>query len=224
MNGYKFEDIEKLFTEKVANYLEQGYVFHDPRSLGNECIKVDLKRADKEKNIRIMLLHGNDSVFSSDYYWLDTISIVVGEYDKKSNGYYYPFNDDASVIEKTTFYTHRYDYRSDKVGYFTTDKDVAIGWFKKSDARHMARHILKKAWNTSSDEAKRAVIPFVKRQQGFKTKKESDIVSIEKVPREERTVYPRYLQTATAITPLHYYVRMKNGKCLRLGYKEIVVA
>lgn len=43
MEWYKVDDIKNIFTLEVRDYLTKGYVFHDPRSLGNELLKVDGK-------------------------------------------------------------------------------------------------------------------------------------------------------------------------------------
>lgn len=50
------QDIEKRFTEKVAEYLTAGYIFSQEtmRGLQGEMCKVDLKRGDSFIRIRLL--------------------------------------------------------------------------------------------------------------------------------------------------------------------------
>lgn len=218
MEGFKYTDIEKIFAQKVANYISQGYVFHNPHSIGDELVKVDLEKDCEDKIIRIVMLRKSEMEldYEKEFYSIEQVSLVVGSY-KKSN-WHSIFNDELDVIEQIDFYTHSYD-ADKKTGYFFTDKNVAIKMFKKSYARHKARHIYEKEWETNDASAKVAVLPFIRRQYRCKTKTADDIVKIVKCPREERHLWGN----TTAITTMHYSIYLSCGKKYEIGYHHYEV-
>lgn len=216
MEWYKVDDIKNIFTLEVRDYLTKGYVFHDPRSLGNELLKVDIEKGNE--CVRFILEHDHISDFHNDrFYSIDKIVFTIGSYDIKHRSVW---TKDLKVIKKLEFFSHNYDYATNK-GFFVTDMELAIAMYRKHFIREKARYAIKD-WETKDDRAKLAVLPFIRRQDRCKTKTISDICKIIKMPRETSKIYTRKGR-ATSIIPTHYCIHLKNNKCYRLGYKEIIL-
>ena len=217
MEWYKVDDIKNIFTLEVRDYLTKGYVFHDPRSLGNELLKVDIEKGNE--CIRFLLEHEHTADFADngDFCSIDKIILTIGSYDIKNRSVW---TKDLKVIKKLKFFSHNYDYATND-GFFVTDMDLAIALYKKHSMREKARYD-RNDWETKDDSAKLAVLPFIRRQDRCKTKTISDICKITKIPREASKIYTRKGR-ATSIIPTHYCIYLKNNKCYRLGYKEIII-
>ena len=75
----KFEQINRRFTEKVAEMLSQGYIMNATTMVGSqgEIAKVDL--TDGKKIIRVMLSTENDWERIGDrFYTFDKVILTVG--------------------------------------------------------------------------------------------------------------------------------------------------
>ena len=167
-----------------------------------EIGKVDL-RNDSEI-VRVLLTSERD-------YHADTKAVVltVGRVERKERkGHEFDtmaptiWNNKLDVIEQRTFYMI-----SERAEVFTEDLAEHEAVVKKQNARRHERY----SWKTkrfTSDAMRKAVLPFVRRQDKCKRMKLSDIKAIAKVERgmfgEDRERYD-------------YRVELTNGKTFRLS-------
>ena len=197
-------DIEAIFTEKVNEYIQKGYVFSPATMSGHqgEIGKVDL-RNDSEI-VRVLLISERD-------YHADTKAVVltVGRVERKERrGHEFDtmaptiWNNKLDVIEQRTFYMI-----SERAEVFTEDLAEHEAVVKKQNARMHERYS-RKTKRFTSDAMRKAVLPFVRRQDKCKRMKLSDIEAIAKVERgmfgEDRERYD-------------YRVELTNGKTFRLS-------
>ena len=197
-------DIEAIFTEKVNEYIQKGYVFSPATMSGHqgEIGKVDLRNGNEI--VRVLLTSERD-------YRADTkaVLLTVGRVERKERkGYEFDtmaptiWNNKLDVIEQRTFYMI-----SDKDEVFTEDPDEYEAVAKKQNARMHERYS-RKTKRFTSDAMRKAVLPFVRRQDKCKRMKLSDIKAIAKVERgmfgEDRERYD-------------YRVELTNGKTFKLS-------
>ena len=197
-------DIEAIFTEKVNEYIQQGYVFSPATMSGHqgEIGKVDLR--NEHEIVRILLTNERD-------YHADTKAVVltVGRVERKERrGHEFDtmaptiWNNKLDVIEQRTFYMI-----SERAEVFTEDLAEHEAVVKKQNARRHERYS-RKTKRFTSDAMRKAVLPFVRRQDKCKRMKLSNIKAIAKVERamfgEDRERYD-------------YRVELTNGKTFRLS-------
>lgn len=99
----KRQEIEILFTEKVASYIAQGYTINTNSMRGHqgEVAKVDLYKG--KELIRVWLM---DEVLPSPTYGY-VLALRVGKWDYEINNNYMDYTvwfQDISVLEETIFY------------------------------------------------------------------------------------------------------------------------
>lgn len=186
------KDIENIYTYIIKGYLENGYRIYYSTMGGSqgEIAKVDLTN-DKEI-IRVLLCSKTENYREHPihkYMDLDYFTIIVGRNTDKLWGDSFAdiiWNEHLELISEIRFY---------KIGrknnsFFGT-KQEAI------DAMHKYYERLKfKSFDwaeerieINSDEAKRIVLPFVKRQYKCKSATVKDIEKIEKVIPKNGKVY-----------------------------------
>ena len=173
----RFADINEMFTETVRGYIEKGYVFNSATMSGHqgEIAKVDL--TDGKEIVRVVLNKGCDvGVVRGFHCSLDVVSLVVGRCSDNvkpniSNGWAIIWNDKLEVISKVDWYQIGNKY------WYTTKENAE----KQRDVmldRHLIRYVDDDV--VFGDEAKKAVLPFVRRQSGCRTAKISDIEKVYK--------------------------------------------
>ena len=198
-------DIEAIFTEKVNEYIQNGYVFSPATMSGHqgEIGKVDLR--NDHEIVRVLLTGERD-------YHADTRAIVltIGRVERKERkGHEFDtmaptvWNNRLDVIEQRTFYTV-----SDRHEVYTEDLAEYEAIVEKQKARLHERYS-KKTKRFTSDAMRKAVLSFVRRQDKCKRMKLSDIKAIAKV---ERDMYDR-----DGCDGYEYRVELINGKCFRLA-------
>lgn len=175
-----YAGINKLFTDEVARYIAMGYAINCGTMNGSqgEIAKVDLTNG--KEIIRVLLE-------THSVAWKDYIEVKVGRCKSKNakpnagRTSWTIWNDELEIIS-SSIYWKTSNWGNPRNEWFTTEEEV--------DANNKKRMARAKAgngeWESSgnkiytSDEVKRIVLPFVRRQKGFKTAKLSDIESVRK--------------------------------------------
>lgn len=186
------KDIENVYTDTVKDYLNKGYRIYYSTMGGSqgEIAKIDLTN-DKEV-IRILLGSKTENYREHPihkYMDLDYLTIIVGRNTDKLRGDSFSdiiWNEHLELISEIRFY---------KIGrrnnsFFGT-KQEAIDAMLKYYERLKFRSFdwAEERIEINSDEAKRIVLPFVKRQYKCKSATVKDIEKIEKVIPKNGKVY-----------------------------------
>ena len=186
------KDIENIYTDTVREYLDNGYRIYYPTMGGSqgEIAKIDLTN-DKEV-IRIFLGSKTENYREHPdhkYMDLDYFTIIVGRNTDKLWGDSFSdiiWNEHLELISEIRFY---------KIGrknnsFFGT-KQEAIDAMLKYYERLKFRSFdwAEERIEINSDEAKRIVLPFVKRQYKCKSATVKDIEKIEKIIFKNDKVY-----------------------------------
>lgn len=174
----KFEQINRRFTEKVAELLSQGYIMNATTMGGSqgEIAKVDL--TDGNKIVRVMLSTEHDWERVDDrFYTFDKVILTIGT------------NTDNVRIHgsdrfcDTIWNNHLIDvtteefYQIGRRGNWYGTKEEAIAQQDKAMERMGLDNISK---DITSEAAARIVLPFIRRQPRCKSVNISDIQKIEK--------------------------------------------
>lgn len=156
----KFVDINKRFTEIVAEYIAKGYTFNAGTMSGHqgEIAKVDLTNG--EEVLRIVI----DHISSSDNYWLEGLRIAVGRCtdDVTPNAGQYLqtlWTDHCEFILEECFY--EINVRGREKFYGTYDEAVAAHELQRK--RYEARNV--SGYRSLTPTA--ALIRLLKQRKGF---------------------------------------------------------
>lgn len=170
-----FKEIEAIFTQKVMEYIQKGYTFNCNTMSGSqgEIAKVDLRKG--VEIIRVLM--GTDYRREND-----TLHIIVGRNPEKYRNIRYNniWNNRLEIIEETTFFKITENFYVETEDEFRAIRDI------QSNRRHRRA---KSAYAELNENAKSIVLPFVKRQHGFKSCKLKDIDRVEKFIKHNRTRY-----------------------------------
>ena len=197
-------DIEAIFTEKVNEYIQQGYVFSPATMSGHqgEIGKVDLR--NEHEIVRVLLTNERD-------YHADSQAIVltIGRVERKERkGHEFDsmgptiWNNKINVIEQRTFYTI-----SDRDEVYTEDHAEYEAIVEKQKARMRERYS-RNTKRFTSDAMRKVVLSFVRRQDKCKRMKLADIKAIAKV---ERGMFGGESEG------YDYRVELTNGKTFKLA-------
>lgn len=177
------KDIEKVFTAKVAKYLAEGYVFNLTTMNGSqgEDGKVDLRKGNEI--IRILL----DREYEGDF---EIYYLLVGRNTNRIRGSRMDiiWNNDLEEIERTDFYV---------VGeaYYGT-KEEAEAAQKKRIERY--GHRLRSDDRELPDAYRGIAYKIMKKREGFKSVKKSEIVSVRQIISYRRNCPGCYKKTVVA--------------------------
>lgn len=186
------KDIEKLFTDKVNEYLSNGYIFHCTTMSGNqgEIAKVDLYKGDDV--IRILLDSHFQQVDMLDSY----VSLVVGRNTDKLYGTTIDtiWSYRLDVIEEQRFYSVGRDKR-----FYVSMEEAEKCEQKRSDRYYASwmsdRQIL-------PEKANRIVWSFMKRQYDCKTIRLNQIEQVYKKVRSDGKVW-YYVKAKGKVFPMN---------------------
>ena len=186
------KDIENVYTDTIREYLDNGYRIYYSTMGGSqgEIAKVDLTN-DKEV-IRVLLESNNECYRGNPVYKhidLNYFTIIVGRNTDKLWGDSFSdiiWNEHLELISEIRFY---------KIGrknnsFFGTKQeaiDAMLKYYERLKFRSFEWAEERIEFN--SDEAKRIVLPFVKRQYKCKNATVKDIEKIEKVIPKNGKVY-----------------------------------
>lgn len=179
----KFAEINKAFTEKVAEYMSKGYHINVATMSGSqsgEIGKIDL--TDGKELIRVLLEADNEHEISVEKRWgyiYDITRLTVGRATGRfeldtSNTWDTVWNNRLEVIESREWYG--INLRGHEVWYGTKLEAEAAQEVRLQ--RHNAADVSKIVWETESEAARKAVLPRIKREPGMKSCKASDITKI----------------------------------------------
>ena len=170
-----FKEIEAIFTQKVTEYINKGYTFNCNTMSGHqgEIAKVDLRKGDEI--IRVLMC----TEYSSK---AEMLSVVVGRNTKKVDKGRYEtiWNGNLEIIEETKFYEVAENLYVETEEEYRNICDIRLNRFRRRAKREYAE---------LKEDAKKIVLPFVKRQTGFKSCKLKDIERVEKFTKYSRTRY-----------------------------------
>ena len=186
------KDIENLYTDTIKEYLEKGYRIYYSTMGGSqgEIAKIDLTN-DKEV-IRILLESNNECYRDNPVHKhidLNYFSIIVGRNTDKLIGDTFfdtIWNHHLELISELRVY---------KIGrrnnsFFVTKQEAIDAMCKYYERlKFKSFDWAKERIEINSDEAKRIVLPFVKRQYKCKSATVKDIEKIEKVIPKNGKVY-----------------------------------
>lgn len=162
------QDIEKRFTEKVAEYLAAGYIFSQETMRGSqgEMCKVDLKREDSFIRIRLL-----------GFYEIDMDGISLDVMSNETDG----LADRSTVWDKDfeKVVSEKFCCASSRKNFYIAEDDYEKANIReKRYSRYKARA---KHPQQLPEKAKAIVLPYIKRMKGFKSVKLSDIDVVLKV-------------------------------------------
>lgn len=202
----KHTDIEAIMTAKVAEYITKGYILSTVTMSGHqgEVSKVDVKKGNEI--IRILLSNESDW---TDEGTMQKTTLTVGR-AKKQVRRGRPFdtmcttiwNNELDVIEQRVWYS--VDSSADN---FSEDRNEIIEQHKLQMKRWRVRsslHDQRVKKDVTTDEMKKAVLPFIRRQNRCGKMK---IENITKITKFFSCEYDR----------MHYNITLTNNKTYRLA-------
>lgn len=187
------KDIENVYTDTIKEYLNKGYRIYYSTMGGSqgEIAKIDL--TNDNEVIRILLGSKAENYREHPihkYMNLDYLTIIVGRNTDKLRGDSFSdiiWNEHLELISEIRFY---------KIGrrdnsFFGTKQEAIEAMLKYYERlKFKSFDLAEERIEINSDEAKRIVLPFVKRQHKCKSATVKDIEKIEKViPRNSKVYY-----------------------------------
>lgn len=175
----KYEEINKRFTQKVAEWLVKGYVINTSTMGGSqgEIGKVDLTNGDEI--IRVFAQSFREFDEEKEFCYYEGVEIVVGKVtdEVKPNSekdYWVVWNSHLEVVSTERFYLigENRNYK-----WYGTKEEAEYQQGMKSWRRQNKRGC-NKYRKEFSDESKKVVVGFVKRQPRCKSVKATDITEV----------------------------------------------
>lgn len=193
------KQIESIFTAKVTEYIENGYIINLGTMAGSqgEIGKVDLRKGDEV--IRLVLHDDTDFDHYTDIV-VFTIGRVTMKRDDKAPFKHFCntiWNHKLEIIEQRTWY--KVSKRRD---YYIESMDELEAIEEKREAREIARDTHLKVCNPRRDEALAVVLKYIRKQPKCSRKKVNDIQSVQRIRRGP--------------SDLHYNVILNDGKCFNI--------
>ena len=202
----KHTDIEAIMTAKVAEYAANGYILSAATMSGHqgEIAKVDLKKGNEI--IRILLT--SESCWDDEGTIQKTV-LTVGRAQKQIR-MNRPFdtmcatiwNNELDIIEELTWYSV-----DSSANYFSADKAEIIAQHDKQMRRYRVRSEYREnrvRKDVTSDAAKAAVLPFIRRQNRCGKMKAENITKIVKY-------------YSCEYDKMHYSITLTNNKSYKLA-------
>lgn len=176
---FMFKDIEKLFTEKVAQYIADGYTVNATTMSGHqgEVCKLDLRKGNEVVRILVDKRHEG---------WQEIYYLLVGKSTGTLNGGLLDiiWNNRLEEIERHDFYVIS-DVHPGKI-VLGTAEEAKAAWDKRLD-----RFAMNPKYNDCvtelCDECKKVAYHIVRKRDGFKSIKMSDITKVCREVRRSRT-------------------------------------
>ena len=169
-----FKEIEAIFTQKVNELIQKGYTFNCNTMSGHqgEIAKVDLRKGGDIIRVLMCTEYSRTA---------DMLSVIVGRASKVSNRRYETiWNGNLEIVEKLKFYKVSENFYVETEAEWQNIRNMRRERFCRKD---------KPRFVTLSEKAGEIVLPFVRRQYGFKTCKLKDIDRVEKHVYKTATTY-----------------------------------
>lgn len=179
----KFAEINRKYTETVAEWIGKGYTINTATMAGSqgELAKIDL--TDGHEIIRVMLKTCSRPVVKIDdrYYYLDHLELIVGRVTdnitpNSPDTWQTIWNHNLEIISSEEFYELGRNRREKWYG----TKAEAIAQQDKNREREEARQVSDRV----QFNAAAIVLPFVKRQPKSKSVRLGEIERVTKVLRK----------------------------------------
>lgn len=137
----KYADINKRFTEIVAEYMTAGYVLNTASMTGSEGEIANLDLTDGQEIIRLLVTRFNDW---GDRYTYEGVDIIVGRVPKEDrvaphedSNWHTVWNKHLEVLRQERFFQVGESRRGGK--FYGTQKEAEAAW-----AIRMQRHRAKR--------------------------------------------------------------------------------
>lgn len=185
-----FAEINRKFTEAVADLMARGYVINTATMGGSqgEVGKVDL--TDGKEIIRVVLDNFGTPVVRIEgrFYRMEGLKLIVGRVTDQvtpnsQNAWQTVWNGNLEVISEDVFYEIGREHRDGSKWYGT--REEAITQQDKEAERYRTRYIEKQ--QEFPDAAREIVLPFIRRQPRCKSVRLSEIEKITKHHSRSRT-------------------------------------
>lgn len=186
----KFKEIENLYSQKVCEYINKGYVISSEHTSGSqtgEVVRIALSKG--ETFIKICLLNSWEN-------WKETIKLVVLKFEK-TNEWRTLWNNEAEIVEEKIFFeiNHAKKVYSDDKAEFDViakkQKERSKNYYFEYDYENILQ----------SEKAKNVAYKLAKKQAGYKSINKK---SIEKIVRGKNCYILRFLNKSSL------YLRMTN--------------
>ena len=186
----KFEQINRKFTEAVADLIAKGYVINTATMSGSqgEVGKVDL--TDGKEIIRVVLDNFGKPVvrLNDKFYRLEGLELIVGRVTDQvipnsQDTWQTAWTRNLEVLSSEVFYEIGRQHRDGSKWYGT--REQAIDQQNKEAERYRARYTEKK--QEFSETAREVVLPFIRRQPKCKSVRLSEIEKVTKHYSKSRT-------------------------------------
>ena len=207
------KDIDKIFTDTIKIYLEDNfYIFSNTMGgYQGEIAKVDL--FDGKNFRRVYMNHGTEYTNVNEYRHmdLDYISIIVGiSTDKVSdNGHEIVWNEHLNVLSERRYYRIGESWCSN---YFGNKEEAIAARLKRYERirKHANKYIYPDdSTIVFSDEAKKIVLPYMKKQRKCSS------ITVKQIDK----VYKEIRKNRNGKEEVGYYIQAKGQLYKMRNYK-----
>ena len=201
------KDIEKIYTDTIMEYVNKGYRINSSTMNGSqgEIAKVDLYNGKDFR--RVYMNHGNEYVNVNEYRHmdLDYISIIVGiSTDKVSdNGHEIVWNEHLNVLSERRYYRIGKSWRSN---YFGAKEEAIAARVKYYDR---IKNYSDYSTIVFSDEAKKIILPYMKKQRKCSS------ITVKQIDK----VYKEIRKNRNGKEEVGYYIQAKGQLYKMRNYK-----
>ena len=178
----KFAEINKRYTETVAEYLAKGYTINAGTMNGSQGEIAHIDLTDGNEIIRVVLNSTYDIIADSSY---DIIELVVGKCTDNvkpnvNDHWGTIWNNKLEVISREKFFKVGM-YSRDWFGTYDEAKAAMLKWYDRATNRR------------SAEEKPLKVVPgvvgYIKRQKGLKGAKASEVTAKKRIYRDGVSFY-----------------------------------
>lgn len=186
----KFKEIENLYSQKVCEYINKGFVISSEHTSGSstgEVVRIALSKG--ETFIKICMLNSWEN-------WKETIKLVVLKFENVKSRTLW--NREAEIVEEKIFFEINHEnkvYSDDKAEFDLIAKkqrERSKNYYFEYDYENLLQ----------SEKAKNVAYKLAKKQAGYKSINKK---SIEKIVRGENCYILRFLNKSSL------YLRMKEN-------------
>lgn len=204
----KYAEINKLYTEAIANYLKQGYVINTSTQSGtysNEIAHCDLTSGNDL--VRVVLMNFYDEYFIPSAVGI-SLQVLVMQLDRPTLKDFKPnqkhgtcdlWNENSIVVDRKDWYCIRREseiyangeYKGYSDGWWVSKEEFKKYWRVKRDRLEEKMHVEgPKVFSLWHNRRARIIAwKFVKKQPRCKTVKPADIKDVKRVPQTEGNKY-----------------------------------
>jgi hypothetical protein len=168
---FKREYLEELFTEKVKEFLMQGYRFYCNNGTHGEEMKASLTKDGK--TVYVIFINKENYNLNNWWKYTNELTLKINKYENVTRG-------DTLWLNKgeTVFVCDLYQIGNDRDEVYVGNVEDFNFWYNF----HWGRRENRAMWDNMilSDNFKSIALKIVKKRKGHKSAKLSDIKSVEK--------------------------------------------